>query len=119
MNPFFPSDEAEFDKSPNFFSEQMFDFKSLKDLVPFLEANPEIQERLAESAAWQQRPITSVWEMTETFPPGFYEETVNKIHHLLVSLGFQDTPTLIRMAEHLFSDIYVGRPDVDPALLCD
>ena len=117
MNPFFPSFETEPEDSPSFFSEQMFDFKSLKDLTVILEADPEIRARLVESQQWQQRSVSSVWEMTETFPPGFYEETVNKIHQLLVTLGFKDTPTLIRMAEHLFADIYVGRPDVDPALL--
>lgn len=77
-----------------------------------VQSHPALDTSWNTLSQWRLRPVSSVWELTESFPPGFYETTVLIIKDVLVELGFDDQPELLRLAEHLFADQFAGRPSV-------
>lgn len=92
-------------------------YNDLQQLLDTLCEGNWLQSRIEERVSSEARAVESVQQFTHLYPPDKYERILQCIRDVLVELGFKDNQALDWLAEHLFADIYIGRPEIDPAIL--
>jgi hypothetical protein len=117
MKPFIRKNQTNGTANPLKQDAASLNYTDLQELLETLCQGNWLQNRLQEKISPEARTIESVGQFSEMFPPDKFNTVISHIREVLMEMGFKDNVALDGLAEYLFADIFIGRPEIDPAYL--